>query len=95
MYFLTALKNTLFTSLDILTLHIPSFAAAATSSSGFPEPPCKTNGISVMLLISLNISKFSFGLKSFGYRPCAVPIATANVSTLVLCIKSSACRGSA
>ena len=72
----------------------PSLTDSAISLSGLADPPCSTKGISVASLIFFRISSCNSGFTSLGYIPCAVPIATARVSTPVLVTKSLACSGS-
>ena len=46
-----------------------------------PLPPWRTSGISVLLLIFCNKSKFNFGFSI--YIPCALPMAGAKASIFV------------
>ena len=90
-YFLSSSENGIFSSVAIFTFVIPKLIHLLTSSKLTPEAPCNTNGTDTLLLISASLSKSSFG--SLFYRPCAVPIATANESIPVLSTYSTAASG--
>jgi len=53
-------------SLEILILLIPRLTASRISSSRLFEPPCKTNGIEMIDLISFSKSNFNSGFIPFG-----------------------------
>ncbi|MNY36812.1 hypothetical protein D3C86_1713220 [compost metagenome] len=89
---MTASENAIFSSVATFTLHTPSSMVRRTYSSGTSLAPCSTSGISTTSRISPRRLKSIFGV--LVYRPCAVPIATARLSTPVSSTKRLASCGS-
>ena len=67
----------------MFTLLIPFVAHLFKFSSPEEEPPCKTNGVSIVAAISFNLSKSITGVAAALYEPWAVPIDIASESTPV------------